>query len=152
MVRRFAYLPSDFNVFHVNLDFHWFSRRVSILDLEFESGDTDWTDGIFVLQVYYKIFCAARKIVLEERRAQSHLEAHCYLDIEPTVQHHQPSVVNRQLNSDVQGVHGSPPVIQHRSSSTSTTVSEYRINLSFNYEVSSLAERQLKYLLNKILT
>ncbi|KAL6978108.1 5-hydroxytryptamine receptor 7, partial [Sarracenia purpurea var. burkii] len=32
--------------------------------------------------VYYKIFCAARRIVLEERRAQSHLETnHCYLEI-----------------------------------------------------------------------
>lgn len=32
--------------------------------------------------VYYKIFRAARKIVLEERRAQSHLETnHCYLEI-----------------------------------------------------------------------
>ncbi|KAG8316304.1 5-hydroxytryptamine receptor 1 isoform X2 [Homalodisca vitripennis] len=32
--------------------------------------------------VYYKIFRAARKIVLEERRAQSHLEtSHCYLEI-----------------------------------------------------------------------
>ncbi|XP_029037745.1 5-hydroxytryptamine receptor 1 [Osmia bicornis bicornis] len=80
-----------------------------------------------MIQVYYKIFCAARKIVLEERRAQSHLEAHCYLDIEPTTQHHQPSVVNRQLNSDVQGVHGSPPVMQHRSSSTSTTCSGHAV-------------------------
>ncbi|CAD1479795.1 unnamed protein product, partial [Heterotrigona itama] len=52
---------------------------------------------------------------------QSHLEAHCYLDIEPTVQQHQPAAVNRQLNSDVQAGHGSPPAKQHRSSSASTT-------------------------------
>ncbi|XP_026296900.1 serotonin receptor 7 isoform X1 [Apis mellifera] len=75
-----------------------------------------------MIQVYYKIFCAARRIVLEERRAQSHLEAHCYFDIEPTVQQHQPVTVNRQLNSDVQPGHGSPPVKQHRSSSASTTI------------------------------
>lgn len=31
--------------------------------------------------VYYKIFRAARRIVLEEKRAQSHLDAHCYLEI-----------------------------------------------------------------------
>ncbi|KOC62423.1 5-hydroxytryptamine receptor 1, partial [Habropoda laboriosa] len=79
---------------------------------------------IVMIVVYYKILCAARKIVLEERRAQSHLEAHCYLDIEPTVQPHQPVVANRQLNSDVQTSHGSPPVMQHRSSSASTTVSK----------------------------
>ncbi|XP_017793240.1 PREDICTED: 5-hydroxytryptamine receptor 1 [Habropoda laboriosa] len=77
---------------------------------------------IVMIVVYYKILCAARKIVLEERRAQSHLEAHCYLDIEPTVQPHQPVVANRQLNSDVQTSHGSPPVMQHRSSSASTTI------------------------------
>ncbi|XP_053976623.1 5-hydroxytryptamine receptor 1 isoform X2 [Hylaeus volcanicus] len=78
---------------------------------------------VVMIQVYYRIFCAARKIVLEERRAQSHLEAHCYLDIEPTVQHLQPVVVNRQLSTDIQAVQGSPPVKQHRSSSASTTCS-----------------------------
>ncbi|CAG4995882.1 unnamed protein product [Parnassius apollo] len=31
--------------------------------------------------VYYKIFNAARKIVKDEKRAQSHLETHCYLEI-----------------------------------------------------------------------
>lgn len=31
--------------------------------------------------VYYKIFRAARKIVKDEKRAQSHLETHCYLEI-----------------------------------------------------------------------
>lgn len=81
------------------------------------------SDDPYLFQVYYKIFCAARRIVLEERRAQSHLEAHCYLDIEPTVQQHQPAAVNRQLNTDVQTSHGSPPTKQHRSSSASTTVS-----------------------------
>ncbi|OAD61305.1 5-hydroxytryptamine receptor 1 [Eufriesea mexicana] len=63
---------------------------------------------VVMIQVYVKIFLAARRIVLEEKRAQSHLEAHCYLDIEPTVQQHQPAAVNRQLNSDTQPGHGSP--------------------------------------------
>lgn len=34
-----------------------------------------------MIVVYYKIFSAARKIVKDERRAQSHLETHCYLEI-----------------------------------------------------------------------
>nr|CAD7428648.1 unnamed protein product [Timema monikensis] len=34
-----------------------------------------------MIVVYYKIFRAARKIVLEERRAQTHLETHSYLEI-----------------------------------------------------------------------
>ncbi|XP_050304709.1 5-hydroxytryptamine receptor 1-like [Anthonomus grandis grandis] len=34
-----------------------------------------------MITVYYKIFRAARRIVNEERRAQSHLEPHCYLEI-----------------------------------------------------------------------
>lgn len=34
-----------------------------------------------MMVVYYKIFRAARKIVMEEKRAQSHLESHCYLEI-----------------------------------------------------------------------
>ncbi|XP_066140521.1 5-hydroxytryptamine receptor 1-like [Euwallacea fornicatus] len=34
-----------------------------------------------MIVVYYKIFRAARRIVNEEKRAQSHLEPHCYLEI-----------------------------------------------------------------------
>ncbi|XP_063896121.1 5-hydroxytryptamine receptor 1 [Helicoverpa armigera] len=34
-----------------------------------------------MIVVYYKIFRAARKIVKDEKRAQSHLETHCYLEI-----------------------------------------------------------------------
>ncbi|GBP84531.1 5-hydroxytryptamine receptor 1 [Eumeta japonica] len=34
-----------------------------------------------MIVVYYKIFSAARKIVKDEKRAQSHLETHCYLEI-----------------------------------------------------------------------
>lgn len=41
--------------------------------------------------VYYKIFRAARKIVLEERRAQSHLDtSHCYLEIRYNTRQCQP--------------------------------------------------------------
>ncbi|XP_017890992.1 5-hydroxytryptamine receptor 1 isoform X2 [Ceratina calcarata] len=80
-----------------------------------------------MIQVYYKIFCAARRIVLEERRAQSHLEAHCYVDIEPPTQHHHTATGNRQSNSDEQTSHGSPHVKQHRSSSTSTTCSGHAV-------------------------
>lgn len=36
---------------------------------------------VVMIVVYYKIFRAARRIVNEERRAQSHLEPHCYLEI-----------------------------------------------------------------------
>lgn len=34
-----------------------------------------------MILVYYKIFRAARRIVNEEKKAQSHLEPHCYLEI-----------------------------------------------------------------------
>ncbi|XP_067206411.1 5-hydroxytryptamine receptor 1 isoform X3 [Linepithema humile] len=77
-----------------------------------------------MIEVYYKIFRAARKIVLEEIKAQLHLEVHCHLDMEPpAVQHPTASTVNRQLNStDTQTSQSSPPVKQHRSSSASTTM------------------------------
>ncbi|XP_014470457.1 PREDICTED: 5-hydroxytryptamine receptor 1-like [Dinoponera quadriceps] len=76
---------------------------------------------IVMIQVYCKIFCAARRIVLEEIRAQLHLEVHCHLDMEPATvsQHPTPAVMSRQFNSDIQS---SPSVKQHRSSSASTTV------------------------------
>ncbi|XP_035723001.1 5-hydroxytryptamine receptor 1-like isoform X1 [Vespa mandarinia] len=77
---------------------------------------------IVMIQVYYRIFCAARKIVLEERKAQSHLESRCYLDIEPSVQNPMAPGINRQFNSEVITEQGSPPVKQHRSSSASTTI------------------------------
>ncbi|XP_019887547.2 5-hydroxytryptamine receptor 1 isoform X3 [Ooceraea biroi] len=84
---------------------------------------------IVMIQVYYKIFCAARKIVLEEIRAQLHLEVHCHLDMEPpAAQHPAAPAANRQLNSsDLQTSQGSPPVKQHRSSSASTTCSSHAV-------------------------
>ncbi|XP_008549181.1 5-hydroxytryptamine receptor 1-like [Microplitis demolitor] len=78
-----------------------------------------------MIQVYYKIFCAARKIVLEERRAQRHLEAHCNLEIEPPVDH--TSIINRPLNTDSQTAHNTPTIKQHRSSSASTTCSGHAV-------------------------
>lgn len=66
--------------------------------------------------VYYKIFRAARRIVNEERRAQSHLENHCYLEIsvkngggppENKISSQSPSPAN-------------PARVNHRSSSAST--------------------------------
>lgn len=73
-----------------------------------------------MMVVYYKIFRAARKIVLDEKRAQSHLEAHCYLEIsvkngggppENKISSQSPSPAN-------------PTRVNHRSStaSTNTTV------------------------------
>lgn len=76
--------------------------------------------------MYCKIFCAARRIVLDEIRAQLHLEVHCHLDMEPTAASHPtPAVMSRQLNSDIQTNQSSPSVKQHRSSSASTTVSTH---------------------------
>lgn len=69
-----------------------------------------------MMVVYYKIFRAARKIVMEEKRAQTHLEAHCYLEIsvkngdgppENKISSQSPSPAN-------------PVRINHRSSSAST--------------------------------
>lgn len=69
-------------------------------------------------QVYYKIFCAARKIVLEEKRAQSHLEAYCHLNIDQQLP---PPIIHPQTNLDIDKKH-SPIMEHHRSSSASTTV------------------------------
>ncbi|KAF2906122.1 hypothetical protein ILUMI_00051 [Ignelater luminosus] len=69
-----------------------------------------------MMVVYYKIFRAARRIVLDEKRAQSHLEAHCYLEIsvkngggppENRISSHSPSPAN-------------PSRTNHRSSSASS--------------------------------
>lgn len=66
--------------------------------------------------VYFKIFRAARKIVLEEKRAQSHLESHCYLEISVKNGGGPPeSKITNQSPSP-----GNPARINHRSSSAST--------------------------------
>lgn len=69
-----------------------------------------------MMVVYYKIFRAARKIVLDEKRAQKHLESHCYIEIsvkngdgppENKISSQSPSPAN-------------PVRVNHRSSSSST--------------------------------
>ncbi|KAK9890906.1 hypothetical protein WA026_012248 [Henosepilachna vigintioctopunctata] len=69
-----------------------------------------------MMLVYYKIFKAARKIVNEEKRAQSHLESHCYFEVnvkngggppEHRISSQSPSPAN-------------PVKVNHRSSSGST--------------------------------
>ncbi|EEB12763.1 class A rhodopsin-like G-protein coupled receptor GPR5ht3, putative [Pediculus humanus corporis] len=77
--------------------------------------------------VYYKIFRAARRIVLDERQSRSHLESHCCLDV---------NVGNGGCTHVVQSISSSPAVStpgvtnrvhhhhhhhhQHRSSTAST--------------------------------
>lgn len=81
--------------------------------------------------VYYKIFRAARKIVLEERRAQSHLETnHCYLEI--SVKNGGGPPESKIAGTTVPVSTSSTPAAtgrgqQHRSStiSTTTTVSSF---------------------------
>ncbi|XP_011499174.1 PREDICTED: 5-hydroxytryptamine receptor 1 [Ceratosolen solmsi marchali] len=77
-----------------------------------------------MILVYYKIFCAARKIVLEEKRAQSHLEAYCHLDIEQQLP---APILHQKANSDMQTTRGTSPIEHHRSSSASTTCSGHAV-------------------------
>lgn len=69
-----------------------------------------------MMVVYYKIFKAARKIVLEEKRAQSHLESHCYLEI--SVKNGGGPPENKITSQSPSP--GNPARINHRSSSAST--------------------------------
>nr|CAI5816985.1 unnamed protein product [Callosobruchus analis] len=70
-----------------------------------------------MMVVYYKIFRAARRIVNEEKRAQSHLESHCYMEI---------SVKNgggppeNKISSQTSSPATNPTRINHRSSTAST--------------------------------
>ena len=92
-----------------------------------------------MMLVYYKIFKAARKIVMEEKRAQSHLESHCYLEIsvkngggppENKISSQSPSPAN-------------PAKGNHRSSSasTNTMVSFYN---AINSQLKILVERYFR--------
>lgn len=74
--------------------------------------------------VYYKIFRAARKIVLEEKRAQSHLESHCYLEI--SVKNGGGPPENKIATQSPSP--GNPARINHRSSSASTNTT---VNIPF---------------------
>lgn len=71
---------------------------------------------IVMMVVYYKIFRAARKIVMEEKRAQSHLESHCYLEI---------NVKNGGAAESklLQGRQGSQPAARSSSTGTNSSVS-----------------------------
>ncbi|XP_068625549.1 5-hydroxytryptamine receptor 1-like [Battus philenor] len=65
--------------------------------------------------VYYKIFSAARKIVKDEKRAQSHLETHCYLEI---------NVKNGgATEAKLLGNQAPPPPTRGSTASTNTTCS-----------------------------
>lgn len=68
-----------------------------------------------MMVVYYKIFSAARKIVKDERRAQSHLETHCYLEI---------NVKNGgAAEAKLLGSQSNQPPARGSTTSTNTTVS-----------------------------
>lgn len=68
-----------------------------------------------MMVVYYKIFSAARKIVKDERRAQSHLETHCYLEI---------NVKNGgAAEARLLGTQPAQPTARGSTASTNTTVS-----------------------------
>ncbi|XP_050522286.1 5-hydroxytryptamine receptor 1-like [Daktulosphaira vitifoliae] len=70
-----------------------------------------------MITVYYKIFQAARKIVLEERRAQTHLEnSHCYLEISVK---NGVGPVESKIALTERNKHG------HRASSSASTVTTY---------------------------
>lgn len=69
-----------------------------------------------MITVYYKIFCAARKIVAEEKRAQSHIiMEHCYLQI-----HNNSSPATNSNRGHT-----------HRTSTTSTNTTVRKNNLIF---------------------
>lgn len=78
-----------------------------------------------MIVVYYKIFRAARRIVLEERRAQSHLETHSYLEIS-VKNGGGPPETRVASNTSSPAVASAARVQHHRTStaSTTTTVSE----------------------------
>lgn len=78
-----------------------------------------------MIVVYYKIFRAARRIVLEERRAQSHLETHSYLEIS-VKNGGGPPETRVASNTSSPAVASAARVQHHRTStaSTTTTVSD----------------------------
>lgn len=72
-----------------------------------------------MMVVYYKIFSAARKIVKDEKRAQSHLETHCYLEI---------NVKNGgAAEARLLGSQPAQPAARGSTASTNTTVSQVTI-------------------------
>lgn len=85
-----------------------------------------------MMLVYYKIFRAARRIVHEEKRAQSHLDSHCYLEI--SVKNgggHPENKISSQSPSPA-----NPGRANHRSSSASTnTMVSASIYQTLNFNV-----------------
>lgn len=73
-----------------------------------------------MIVVYYKIFRAARRIVLEERKAQSHLETHSYLEISVRNGGGPPETRVTSTTSSP-AVAPAARVQHHRTSTTSTT-------------------------------
>ncbi|KAK7864743.1 hypothetical protein R5R35_013619 [Gryllus longicercus] len=71
-----------------------------------------------MIVVYYKIFRAARRIVMEERRAQSHLETHNYVEISVRNGGGPPEARLAAASSASSPAARAP---QHRPSTTSTT-------------------------------
>lgn len=87
-----------------------------------------------MMVVYYQIFRAARKIVMEEKRAQSHLDAHCYLEISVKNGGGPPeNKISSQSPSPANPARGN-----HRSSSasTNTVVREFHKTEAYARQVS----------------
>jgi hypothetical protein len=73
-----------------------------------------------MIVVYYKIFRAARRIVLEERKAQSHLETHSYLEI--SVRNGGGPPETRVASTTSSPAVASAARVQHHRTSTTSTI------------------------------
>lgn len=87
--------------------------------------------------VYYKIFRAARRIVLDEKKAQSHLEAHCYLEI--SVKNGGGPPENKIASQGSSPANVGTRVHQHRSSSASTNTTVSIFSLYFIHQKNTTA-------------
>lgn len=73
-----------------------------------------------MIVVYYKIFRAARRIVLEERKAQSHLETHSYMEI--SVRNGGGPPETRLASTTSSPAVASAARVQHHRTSTTSTI------------------------------
>jgi len=80
-----------------------------------------------MIVVYYKIFRAARRIVLEERKAQSHLETHSYLEI--SVRNGGGPPETRVASTTSSPAVASAARVQHHRTSTTSTITTVSIKL-----------------------
>jgi 5-hydroxytryptamine receptor 7 len=87
-----------------------------------------------MIVVYYKIFRAARRIVLEERRAQSHLETHSYLEIS-VKNGGGPPETRVASTASSPAVASAARVQHHRTSTTSTTTT---VSITFLHHMNCL--------------